>query len=387
MSANPELQIALLIQTSTAWSRQVVAGIAEQGIEKGPFDFWIEPRGFYESLRLPPYWKGDGVICRLSDNELAEEIRKRQLPAVNISWLGEHSADIPKVVSDEVACGHMAADFFLSNGWANFGLIGSPPSLDYSDRVEGAFKERIEQAGMRVETFAQPPENRLLDLGDRYSDMIVWLNEIPKPAAILVWTTLIGHEIMKICNRMKLSVPDDVAILAVEVDPLISSLAPSPIAYVDQSPRRVGSVALNLLLDLIAGKEAPENPLLIPPRRIAELASVDTTFAEDPLVRDAVKFIREMSDRPIQVSDVASAVATSRRVLEQRFEKTLQRSPADMIRSTRLARAKHLLSESSLSINEISQITGFMHQKTFHRFFKRETGLTPSEYRSQPVRS
>ncbi len=48
----------------------------------------------------------------------------------------------------------------------------------------------------------------------------------------------------------------------------------------------------------------------------------------------------------------------------------------------RLQKARLLLSETSLSIESISSAVGFMETKTFCRLFKRQTGITPTEYRN-----
>ncbi len=359
-----------------------MAGVAEQALEQNNCEFWIEPRGFYEAIAIPPNWSGDGVICRLTDKKLTAELERRRIPAVNVSWLGKHSLKIPKVVSDEVACGQMAAEFFLSRGWTNFGVVGFPPRLDYSGQVEKSFCEAIKASGRVVSEFEHEPDFGTLNIGDQLSSLAVWLLSLPKPAAVLVWTTTIGQEITLTCRKLNLSVPDDIAILAVEVDPLISALAPTPIAFIDQSPRRVGAQALQLLLSIIDGNAPPEVPILIPPRRIAERTSIDTVFVQDQLVRDAVQFMRDQIGSPIQVTDVAAAVATSRRVLEQRFEKALKCSPAEVIRRSKLTRAMHLLGDTALTVNEVALRTGFLHLETFLRFFKRETGATPTEFRS-----
>lgn len=386
MASFNQKRIALLVQTSTSWSRQVLAGVAEQSLEKGVCEFWIEPRGFYESMTLPPDWSGDGIICRLTDQKLADAIERRGIPAVNVSWLGTHSAKIPKVVSDEAACGQLAAEFLIERGWTNFGVVGYPPGLDYSGLVEQAFCERLAVAGHTTSSFEHQSDFGQLNIGDQLSSIAVWLLSLPKPAAILVWTTTIGHEITVACRRLRLSVPDDIAILAIELDPLISALAPTPIAFIDQSPRQVGARALQLLLDLIDGHAPPDEPILIPPRRIAERTSVGTVFVEDPLVRSAVQFMREQIGFPIQVSDVATAVSTSRRVLEQRFEKALKCSPAEVIRRSKLTHAMHLLGETALTVSEVALRTGFLHTETFLRFFKREAGFTPTEFRSKATK-
>jgi len=379
-------RIAVLVQTASAWSRQLLAGVAEYAMEAGGWDFWIEPRGFYENIQIPPTWSGDGVICRLTSEDLAQQIQQRRLPAVNVSWLGEHSPAVPKVISDEVACGQMAASFYLERGWHFFGFVGPPPRLNYSDQVEQAFAAAVAEKGRTVRRFDHEPSTGTITIGQEHPQMAQWLLDLPKPVALLVWTTAIGQEIALLCRQIGLSVPDDVAILAVELDPLVSAMSPVPIAYIDQSPRRVGAQAAALLEGMIQGAPPPDEPILIPPRRIAERMSVDNLFVEDEVVRQALDFIRASMARPIQVTDVASHVALSRRVLENRFDKALRRSPAQVIRRSKLTHAMYLLSETDLTVQEIGLQTGFFHQETFLRFFKRESGQTPTEYRTRASR-
>ena len=61
----PRPAIALLIQTASAWSAEMLRGIAEYAHEHGPWDFFLEPRGPYERLKLPRQWRVDGVIARV----------------------------------------------------------------------------------------------------------------------------------------------------------------------------------------------------------------------------------------------------------------------------------------------------------------------------------
>ncbi len=163
--------------------------------------------------------------------------------------------------------------------------------------------------------------------------------------------------------------PDDVAILAVELDPLISSLATVPIAYIDQSPRRVGWSAAELLAKLMTGGAPPDNPVLIPPRRVAVRPSVDALFTEDWAVRAAVQFIRQKVSQPLQVRDLAEYVGLSRRAIEKSFVRCLDKTPTAVIRQTKLSLAKHLLSETELRVQEVADRVGFFHLETFLRFF------------------
>jgi LacI family transcriptional regulator len=92
--------------------------------------------------------------------------------------------------------------------------------------------------------------------------------------------------------------------------------------------------------------------------------------------------IREHACEGINVSDVLRAVPLSRRVLEQRFQKLLGRTPREEILQVRLARVKQLLGETELALYEIAERTGFEHVEYLSVVFKRETGVTPSAWRA-----
>ena len=53
----------------------------------------------------------------------------------------------------------------------------------------------------------------------------------------------------------------------------------------------------------------------------------------------------------------------------------------DYLAYIRIEKAKTLLKTTKLSITEIYESTGFNNRTTFIRTFKKETGLTPSEFR------
>lgn len=59
-------------------------------------------------------------------------------------------------------------------------------------------------------------------------------------------------------------------------------------------------------------------------------------------------------------------------------------SPKILLHQRILSEAKNLLSYSELSVSEISYHLGYSDATVFGKFFKRETGQTPSLYRSKP---
>ena len=71
----------------------------------------------------------------------------------------------------------------------------------------------------------------------------------------------------------------------------------------------------------------------------------------------------------------------SRRVLEERFRKALNRTPHQEILRVHTNAVRELLLETDMSLSEISDALGIEHPEYLSVFFKRETGYTPREYR------
>jgi LacI family transcriptional regulator len=83
----------------------------------------------------------------------------------------------------------------------------------------------------------------------------------------------------------------------------------------------------------------------------------------------------------VRVPQVVVASGLSRRALELRFRKELDRSILDEIRRVRLDRACRLLETSDLPIAKVALRCGFSTPQRFHSVFRQQMGMLPSEYR------
>lgn len=131
-SESPSRRVALLLHTSSDWTRGIIRDVADAALDMGGWDFFIEPRGYDERISPPRDWSGDGLIVRLTHSALERAVRQRGVPCVNVSWMGQHSLTIPKVVSDEAACGRLAAEHFLKLAFRSFAYVGSIHRPGYS---------------------------------------------------------------------------------------------------------------------------------------------------------------------------------------------------------------------------------------------------------------
>jgi LacI family transcriptional regulator len=96
-----------------------------------------------------------------------------------------------------------------------------------------------------------------------------------------------------------------------------------------------------------------------------------------------LRFIAANSHLDINVEDVARPLNMHSRTLQRRFREVVDWPFADEIRRVRIERAKRELTETQRSLSEIARTVGFKERMRLCDIFRRELGVTPSEYRQQ----
>lgn len=113
-----------------------------------------------------------------------------------------------------------------------------------------------------------------------------------------------------------------------------------------------------------------------------DASKIGVSSEEEALVGQLLKAIESNLDNSeYSVDQLARDVALGRTNLYKRVQTMLGITPNDFIRSVRLKRAAVLLSDTNLSIVEISERVGFNSPRYFSASFKTMFGVTPSEYR------
>lgn len=84
---------------------------------------------------------------------------------------------------------------------------------------------------------------------------------------------------------------------------------------------------------------------------------------------------------PLSVSEYAATLQVTANYLNKTVKAHTHRTAIDWIEIARLNLAKKLLKDQNLSVLEVAVQAGVEDQSYFSRFFKKQTGMTPSEYR------
>lgn len=97
----------------------------------------------------------------------------------------------------------------------------------------------------------------------------------------------------------------------------------------------------------------------------------------------AIDYIRDHIQETLTVDQVASALAVNASYLSKLFKHDMGKSISSYIRDSKIEIAKNMLRHLDESSLEIASYLGFSSQSHFIQVFKKETGLTPEEYRKQ----
>jgi two-component system response regulator YesN len=98
-------------------------------------------------------------------------------------------------------------------------------------------------------------------------------------------------------------------------------------------------------------------------------------------IRKAISYINENYGNRISLQDVAHHTCLSPNYLSQLFKQETGKSFLEHLTLFRVAAAKKLLVQSNLTISEIAYKLGYDMPSYFSEVFKRNEGLTPSQYR------
>lgn len=143
------------------------------------------------------------------------------------------------------------------------------------------------------------------------------------------------------------------------------------------------------LIGQVAGEELAQQTsrmMLLDSERQSQAPYVSQALLEKPrhsLAEKITHFLDKELHNQISVSRLASHCGTSERSLLRHFRAHFGASPLGYIQHLRVERAKALLEATQLSFDEVVGRCGYSDVPSFRKLFKRETSLTPGDYRAR----
>jgi LacI family transcriptional regulator len=381
-------RVALLVESSRAYGRGILAGVAKFVREHDPWSI------FFQDLNLcddtPEWlknWRGEGIISRLENRDVVKVIGRLDIPAVYLRRIHSKTS-APQILTDNAAVSCLCFEHLRERGFRHFAFCGFN-GADYSDERRDGFVELVRQAGWRCHVYTdrhpagQTDTAHYEGLGLKDGGEVAdWIKKLPKPIGVMACNDMRGQQVLDACRATGVAVPEEIAVIGVDNDEVLCNLSDPPLSSVIPDTERVGYEAAVLLAQMMAGEEPAQREIFVEPSGIVARRSTEVLAMEDQQIAAAVRFIREHACEGIDVSDVLRAVPMSRSTLDRRFVNILGRSPKDEILRVRLGRVKQLLAETDFPLSLISEKAGLEHVEHLSRIFKSRVGLTPSEFRA-----
>jgi transcriptional regulator GlxA family with amidase domain len=143
------------------------------------------------------------------------------------------------------------------------------------------------------------------------------------------------------------------------------------------------------LIEQTGGRELAQQVsrmMLLDAERQSQSPYVSAALLEKPrtsLAEKITHFLDRELHNQISVTRLAEHCGTSERSLLRHFRANYGTSPLGYIQHLRVERAKALLEATQLSFDEVVTRCGYSDVPSFRKLFKRETSLTPADYRER----
>ena len=374
--------VAVIIETSTQYGRNLIRGIARFG-RLHDWQLHFEYRG---KTAAEPDWladfKGDGVITTSPDQRQSKALREQGMPVIDLQGTlvdpaGEHLI----VDSDHRAVGRLAAEHFIEKGHRHFAYLGYSDQSVSREREIG-FTETLAARGHKP-LCHHTPERKARTFEALHRGDAAFIASLPKPCALFCCWDEVGFRAVQSALEQGIAVPEDLAVLGVDNDPVFSSTSRIPLSSIDPDIIRMGFLTASWLAEMMEGTRLQKIKLerLVPPKGLIVRQSTALDAIEDPLVRRFLEMLRQQRPGLLSIENLARDCHVSRRLLEQRVKAATGKTPRQLLSQTLVDAIQRFLSQTDYTLAHIADLLGFEHAERLSHLFRRQTGMTPGEYR------
>ena len=387
-----KFQIAVAIERASEYGRRFLQGVADFFDDKPDCQLALVNPSQVTDRTLDEY---DGWICRITNKRILTKLHDTGKPVVDALCLTPFKG-FSTIRTDYAAIGTLAAEHFLTHRFPNFGFCGYR-HVTFSDLRRNAFVRVLEDRGFRPSIYRPPylsnriRSTRTQQLGltegplgeaEDAGCLADWLRRLPKPVAIFCCDDFRASAVARLCKRAGISIPDEVAILGVDNDPVYCMFGSPRISSIDPNAEALGFAAAEMLHGQLSSRRS-RKPLsrTIPPKGIVVRASTDAYPNAPAWFADTLSYIENETHSGLSASDVFRRVGYSRTLVERVFRQVLGMTVQEKIAETRIDAARRLLTSTALPIKDVAARTGYRSVAYFTRTFGAATGQSPADYR------
>ena len=332
-------------------------------------------------LHIPSAWRGDGIIADwINAAEVAKIRGRRPIPVVTRSrWAGNR---IGRVYGDIKAIADMGINYFAMRGFQRMA------GVDMSTWGEAdpcwQFFETAKAKGYHASHFCYAKSSDDYDFHAAVTRLRTFLRALPKPCAVFLGGMHCANIVYRACELERISIPHELSILTNDDDALVCQTFQPQLSGIAGEINHIGQAMTKMLDNMMSHPSLrPPPPAIVPPEKIITRQSTDVLAVSHLPTARAINFIFENYAKLIGVGEVGRHSGISLNALHKNFRDHIGKVPSDFLREVRMNRAKELLEETDLTLNQIAKQTGYSCAMSFYTAFKRLFHMTPGTYRSQ----
>jgi len=334
-------------------------------------------------LHVPTSWKGDGIIADwVDDAEIARMRNGKNTPVA--TRFHSVASGIGRVYGNTDAIAEMGVNYFARRGFRN--MAGIDMFTWEADPCR-QFVEVAKKAGHSALHFCYAKTSKDHDFNGCVNRTRAFLRKLPKPCAVFLGGMHCANVVYRACELELINIPNELSILTNDDDPLICENFNPQLSGITGEFNHIGLALAKMLDGMMTNPSAPPSPTFVPPEKIVTRQSTDVLAVSHLPTAKAISFIFENYPKLIGVEDVSRHAGVSLNALQRNFRDHVGKMPSDFLREVRMTRAKELLVETGMSLDEIAKQTGYSCAMSFYTAFKRIFSMTPGTYRDRNLPS
>ncbi|MBD8873496.1 DNA-binding transcriptional regulator [Rhodanobacter sp. DHB23] len=378
-------RIALLFNANKVYDRQVIAGIGQyMKSTRVDWDLFMEEDFRCRTLGIHD-WNGDGIIADFDDPAVAEALADMPIPVVAVGGsyadASQYPPHTPYVATDNAKLVRLAYDHLIAQGLQRFAFYGLPPTPGnrWAQEREEAFRYMVDTDRLEGLVYRGSPTSAG-GWGRVQEEMAEWMRSLPKPIGIIAVTDARARQLLQSCVVADVPVPEQVAIVGIDNDPIAQTLNRIALTSVIQGAEGMGRAAAQLLHKMLHGRVAPDTRIVVPPLGINVQASSLHQPMKSPYVMRAKHYIRQYACLGIKAEQVADYVGISRTLLEEHFKRELKQTVHQTILGHKLEIARGMLVDPTIPLADVAVRSGFTSLQYMYAVFRREFDCTPRQF-------
>lgn len=216
-----------------------------------------EQEGLYQRVLRGGYLDGVIVASTTLDDPLIPRLLRDQVAFVSVGRYPDERVNYVDV--DNVNGARMATEHLLRLGHRHIATVTGPLGMMAGhDRLEG-YRQALEARGVSVDEELIAPGDFTEDGGRAAMRRLLDHN----PTAVFVASDTMAVGAMKAIKEAGLRVPEDIAVVSFDDLPVASIVEP-PLTTVRQPIQRLGSTAVDILLNLIEHQGEGTQKVILP---------------------------------------------------------------------------------------------------------------------------